>query len=74
MLKLGPKYTQRRGVGTWTLNQTTVRVFKGRVGVDSAVGKDKGGVQKGYQGKEDCQDTGGLVIVKSRPFSPLKRH
>ena len=42
MLKLGPKYTQRSRVGTWTLNQITVRVFKGRVGVDSAVGEAKG--------------------------------
>ena len=41
-LKLGPKYTRHSGVGTWTPNQITVRVFKGRVGVDSAVGEDKG--------------------------------
>ena len=40
-LKLGPKYTRHSGVGTWTLNQITVRVFKGRVGVDSVVGEDK---------------------------------
>ena len=42
-LKLGPKYTQHSGVGTWTRNQITVRVFKGRLGVDSAVGEDKRG-------------------------------
>ena len=43
-LKLGPKYTRHSGVGAWTPNRVTVRVLKGRVGVgvDSAVGEDKG--------------------------------
>ena len=49
--KLGPKYTRHSRVGTWTPSQITVRVFKGRVGVDSVVGEDKGDIQKGYQGK-----------------------
>lgn len=40
--KIGPKYTWHSGVGTWTPNQITVSVFIGRVGVDSAVGQDKG--------------------------------
>ena len=85
MLKLGPKYTPHSRVGTWTLNQSIVSIFKGRVGVDSAVdnwattagsavGEDKGDVQKGYQGKKDCQAIGGLVNIKSRPFLPLTRH
>lgn len=69
-----PKYTRHSRVGTWTPNQITVRIFKGRVGVDSVVGEDKGDIQKGYQGKEDCQDIGGLVIIKPRPFFSLMRH
>ena len=84
-LKLGPKYTRHSRVGTWTLNQITVRDFKGKVGLDSAVDnwattagsavdEDKGDVQKDYQGKKDSQDIGGLVIIKSRPFLPLTRH